>query len=82
MAHVPVAPDVTITKSLILRNFLKFSWLDRSVNQFGQKLLREDEQVVKTQIPQSIETDWNQELLVASDAMILAYRKLYKKWPC
>jgi phenylpropionate dioxygenase-like ring-hydroxylating dioxygenase large terminal subunit len=82
MAHVPVAPDVTITKSLILRNFLKFSWLDRSVNQFGQKLLREDEQVVKTQIPQSIETDWNQEILVASDAMILAYRKLYKKWHC
>ncbi len=84
MAHIPVADDVTITKSLILRNFLPFSWLDRSVNQFGQKLLREDEQVVKTQVPQvnlpdETLTDKKQELLVASDAMILMYHKLYKK---
>jgi phenylpropionate dioxygenase-like ring-hydroxylating dioxygenase large terminal subunit len=79
MAHVPVASNITITKSLILRNFLKFSWLDRSVNQFGQKLLREDEQVVRSQEPQTIEADCSRELLVASDAMILAYRKLYKK---
>lgn len=79
MAHVPVAADITITKSIVLRNFLKFSWLDQSVNRFGRKLLQEDEAVVKTQIPQSIESDLSQEVLVASDAMILAYRKLYKK---
>jgi phenylpropionate dioxygenase-like ring-hydroxylating dioxygenase large terminal subunit len=79
MAHVPIAPDVTITKSLILRNFLKFSWLDPSINQFGQKLLREDEQVVKTQAAPSIQLD-RQDLLVPSDAMILAYRQLYRKY--
>lgn len=79
MAHVPVAPDITITKSLILRNFLKLSWLNPSINQFGQKLLREDDLVVKTQAPPSSELD-RQDLLVASDAMILAYRKLSKTY--
>lgn len=79
MAHVPIAPQVTITKSLILRNFLKISWLNSSINQFGQKLLREDERVVKTQDAPSMELD-RQDLLVPSDAMILTYRKLYKKY--
>jgi phenylpropionate dioxygenase-like ring-hydroxylating dioxygenase large terminal subunit len=78
MAHVPVSPDVTITKSLILRNFFKLAWLDPSINQFGQKLLREDELVVKTQSTPSFDLD-RQDLLVPSDAMVLAYRKLYKK---
>ncbi len=79
MAHVPVAPDVTITKSLILRNFLKLSWFNPSINQFGQKLLREDELVVKTQSEPSFDLD-RQDLLVPSDAMILAYRKRYKQY--
>lgn len=79
MAHVPVAPDITITKSLILRNFLKLSWLNPSINQFGQKLLREDELVVKTQAAPLFDQD-RQDLLVASDAMILAYRKLCRNY--
>ncbi|HEY9627489.1 MAG TPA: aromatic ring-hydroxylating dioxygenase subunit alpha [Coleofasciculaceae cyanobacterium] len=80
MAHVPVSETVTITKSIILRNFFKSQLFDRSTNKFGQKLLREDEAVVKTQVPQSIAADTSHDLLVASDAMILAYRKLYKEY--
>jgi len=79
MAHVPVSETVTITKSIILRNFFKSRLFDRSTNQFGRKLLREDEAIVKTQVPQAIAEGVNHELLVASDAMILAYRKLYKE---
>ncbi|MBW4657551.1 MAG: aromatic ring-hydroxylating dioxygenase subunit alpha [Drouetiella hepatica Uher 2000/2452] len=77
MAHVPVSETVTVTKSIILRNFFKCRLFDRSTNQFGRKLLREDEAIVKTQVLQAIGT--NRELLVASDAMILAYRKLHKE---
>jgi phenylpropionate dioxygenase-like ring-hydroxylating dioxygenase large terminal subunit len=80
MAHVPISETETITKSIILRNFFKSRLFDHSTNQFGRKLLREDEVIVKTQVPQAIADGVNHELLVASDAMILAYRKLHKEY--
>lgn len=79
IAHIPVSDQVTISKFLILRNFFKFSLFDRTVNQFGRKLLREDEIVVQSQPLQFNVADEKSELLVASDVMLLAYHKMYRK---
>lgn len=86
LAHIPVDDTTTIVKSVNIRNFLNHTpllsnWLDRNMAEVGNNILREDEVVVKTQLPrQSPYNDMGCELLVASDATLIAYRKLLKKY--
>ena len=86
LAHIPVDDTTTIVKSVNIRNFLNHvpllsNWLDRNMAEVGNNILREDEVVVKTQLPrQAPYRDMNSELLIASDATLIAYRKLLKKY--
>ncbi|WP_052128289.1 aromatic ring-hydroxylating oxygenase subunit alpha [Neosynechococcus sphagnicola] len=79
IAHVPVDETTTITKWAFLRNFLTLPLMDGSTRKMGIKLFQEDGAVVKTQFPGPVPLDLQTELLAASDATILAYRKLLKK---
>jgi phenylpropionate dioxygenase-like ring-hydroxylating dioxygenase large terminal subunit len=86
MAHIPVDDHTTVVKSVNIRNFLNQvpmlgHWLDQNTAQVGDKIMQEDDVVVKTQVPQEVPyDDMSQELLVASDATLIAYRKLLKRY--
>ncbi len=86
MVHVPVDEKTTVVKSANIRNFLNHvpilsNWLDNYTVKVGDRILGEDEVVVRTQFPFQIPyTNMRQDLLVASDATQIAYRKLWKKY--
>ena len=86
LAHIPVDDTTTIVKSVNIRNFLNNMpildhWLDRHTAQVGNNILQEDDVVVKTQFPRYAPyNEMGRELLVASDATLIAYRKLLKKY--
>lgn len=86
LAHIPVNDTTTVVKSVNIRNFLNHmpilgSWLDQNTAQVGNKILQEDDIVVKTQFPRYAPyDDMGRELLVASDATLIAYRKLLKRY--
>jgi phenylpropionate dioxygenase-like ring-hydroxylating dioxygenase large terminal subunit len=86
MVHIPVDDETTVVKSVNIRNFLNQvpglgHWLDGNTAQVGNKIMQEDDVVVKTQVPQVAPYgDMRQELLVASDATLIAYRKLLKQY--
>lgn len=86
MAHIPIDDQTTVVKSVNIRNFLNQvpllgHWLDGNTAQVGNKIMQEDDVVVKTQIPRTVPYgDMQRELLVASDATLIAYRKLLKRY--
>ncbi|MBE9137120.1 aromatic ring-hydroxylating dioxygenase subunit alpha [Nodosilinea sp. LEGE 07088] len=86
MVHIPVDDATTVVKSVNIRNFLNQvpglgQWLDGNTAQVGNQIMQEDDVVVKTQEPQIAPyQDMRQELLVASDATLIAYRKLLKQY--
>ncbi len=86
MAHIPIDDHNTVVKSVNIRNFLNQMpilghWFDSNTAQVGNKIMQEDDVVVKTQVPRCVPfSPTGQELLVASDATLIAYRKLLKRY--
>lgn len=85
LAHIPVDENTTIVKSVNIRSFLNHvpgvsTWLDRNTAQVGTRICMEDNVVVQTQLPRLAPLDNSTELMVASDATLIAYRKLLKKF--
>lgn len=85
LAHIPVDNDTTVVKTVNIRSFLNHmpilsQWFDRKTSQVGDRICQEDNVVVKTQIPRVAPLNASSELLVASDATLIAYRKLLKKY--
>ncbi|MDJ0714595.1 MAG: aromatic ring-hydroxylating dioxygenase subunit alpha [Prochloraceae cyanobacterium] len=85
-AHVPIDETTTVAKAISIRNFLNNvpllnDWFDRNTAKVGTKICQEDDVVVQDQIPKQVPyNNMSCELLVASDATLIAYRKLLKKY--
>lgn len=85
LAHIPVDENTTIVKSVNIRSFLNdvpllSNWLDHNTAQVGTRICMEDNVVVQTQQPRLAPLNNSTELMVASDATLIAYRKLLKKF--
>lgn len=85
LAHIPIDENTTIVKSINIRSFLNHvplisHWLDHNTAQVGTRICMEDNVVVQTQLPRLAPLDNSNELMVASDATLIAYRKLLKKF--
>ncbi|MFK8184750.1 MAG: Rieske 2Fe-2S domain-containing protein [Phormidesmis sp.] len=86
MFSVPVSDTKTIVKAVNLRGFMNnipivSDFLDYHVAKVGNKILAEDEVIVRQQTPQPVPyQNSRSELLVASDATMMAYRKLLRKY--
>lgn len=77
---IPLDGKTTLAKYIGLRNFLKFPWADGNSHENAYKTYLEDQDVVQTCYPLAAPTDFHQELLVASDGLIIAYRKLLRAY--
>lgn len=85
LAHIPIDDDTTVVKTVNIRSFLNHvpilsQWFDRKTSQVGDRICQEDNVVVQTQRPRLAPLHNNTELLVASDATLIAYRKLLRKY--
>lgn len=86
MFSVPVSEHKTVVKAVNLRGFMNNTplvsdLLDYHVAKVGNKILAEDEIIVRQQTPQPVPyQNSRSELLVASDATMMAYRKLLRKY--
>jgi Vanillate O-demethylase oxygenase C-terminal domain len=86
LASVPINDNETVVKAVNIRNFLNdvplvSNYLDYHVAQVGNKILFEDDIIVRQQSPVAVPYENSrQELLVGSDATMMAYRKLLRKY--
>lgn len=86
MFHVPLSENRTLVKAVNIRGFLNKTPVlsqvfDRHVAKVGNKILWEDNIIVRQQSPQPVPYDNSRsELLIASDATMMAYRKLLRKY--
>ncbi len=74
-SNIPVDDQTTLTKWIGVRNFLPYAWADGNSIRNTVETYEEDRAVVETQ-PEG--PSWNtqgDELLLASDQLILAYRR-------
>uniref|UniRef100_B8HLS6 Rieske (2Fe-2S) domain protein n=1 Tax=Cyanothece sp. (strain PCC 7425 / ATCC 29141) TaxID=395961 RepID=B8HLS6_CYAP4 len=77
---LPIDEKTTLAKYIGLRNFLKFPWADGNSRKNAVNTYLEDLAIVKTCYPLPAPTDLSQELLVGSDGLIIAYRKLLRQF--
>ena len=77
-SNIPVNETTTLTKWIGLRNFLPHAWADWNSRKNTIDTYFEDKAVVESQIPQVVPLSG--ELLLASDSLQLAYRKLLRKY--
>jgi len=86
MFHVPMSENKTVFKAVNIRNFLNntpllSSAMDHHVAKTGNKILIEDDYILREQQPMVAPyADSRSELLIASDATIMNYRKLLRKY--
>jgi len=74
-SNIPISSDQTLTKWIGVRNFLPHAWADRNSIKNTVDTYVEDRAVVETQ-PKTYSWDQShRDLLLASDQLILAYRK-------
>ena len=78
--HVPIDDNTTISKRILFRSFLPYSWLDNIFMKYYTKVYAEDSVVSESQYPRVVPTSLSDEIHVASDALHLAYRKLHQKY--
>lgn len=78
--HLPVNDNTTISKRILFRRFLRFSFIDSLFINYYKKVYTEDKIVSESQIPRIVPHAPSAEIHVASDALQLAYRKLRKKY--
>ena len=74
-SNIPVNDNVTLTKWIGIRNFLPYGWADNNSIKNTVDTYLEDKAVVETQPNTPSWVTQGSELLLASDQLILAYRK-------
>lgn len=77
-SNIPVDEHTTLTKWIGLRNFLKQPWADWNSRKNTNDTYLEDKGVVESQVPQVVPLTG--EILLASDSLQLAYRKLLRQY--
>lgn len=77
-SNIPVDETTTLTKWIGLRNFLPQAWADWNSRKNTIDTYLEDKAVVESQIPRVVPLTG--ELLITSDSLQLAYRKLLRKY--
>jgi phenylpropionate dioxygenase-like ring-hydroxylating dioxygenase large terminal subunit len=78
--HFPIDDNTTISKRILFRSFLPYSWLDSMFMKYYTKIYAEDSLISESQYPRSVPTNLAAETHVASDALQVAYRKLHQKY--
>jgi hypothetical protein len=77
-SNIPVDENTTLTKWIGLRNFLAQPWADWNSRKNTNDTYLEDKDVVESQVPRVVPLTG--EILLASDSLQLAYRKLLKSY--
>lgn len=78
-SNIPVSDDETLTKWIGIRNFLPQAWADKNSIKNTVETYEEDKAVVETQPRTPSWVTQGEDLLLASDQLILAYRKSLAK---
>jgi phenylpropionate dioxygenase-like ring-hydroxylating dioxygenase large terminal subunit len=78
--QVPVNENKTISKYIIYRNFLTYSWADFLFKKQTQRIFLEDRRVIESQQPKEINYDLASESHAIADNLVITYRKLYQKF--
>ncbi|MBD2726599.1 aromatic ring-hydroxylating dioxygenase subunit alpha [Nostoc sp. FACHB-892] len=78
--HFPVDNNTTISKRILFRSFLPYSWMDNRFLKYYTKIYAEDSRVSESQYPRVVPPNLSTEVHVASDALQISYRKLYQKY--
>ena len=78
-SNIPVSDTETLTKWIGIRNFLPYRWADKNSIQNTVDTYEEDKAVVETQPPTPSWVTQGEDLLLASDQLILAYRKALQR---
>ncbi|HCF28046.1 MAG TPA: (2Fe-2S)-binding protein [Cyanobacteria bacterium UBA11049] len=78
--HFPVNDNTTISKRILFRSFLPYSWMDNRFLKYYNKIYAEDSRVSESQYPRVVPASLSAEVHVASDALQIAYRKLHQKY--
>jgi phenylpropionate dioxygenase-like ring-hydroxylating dioxygenase large terminal subunit len=76
-SNIPVDENTTLTKWIGLRNFLPQAWADWNSRKNTNDTYREDKAVIESQVPRVVPLTG--EILLASDSLQLAYRKLIRQ---
>lgn len=74
-SNIPVSEAETLTKWIGIRNFLPYAWADKNSIKNTVETYEEDKTVVETQPLTPSWVSQGKDLLLASDQLILAYRK-------
>ena len=74
-SNIPVSETETLTKWIGIRNFLPYGWADNNSIKNTVDTYEEDKAVVETQPRTPSWVTQGEDLLLASDQLILAYRK-------
>ena len=78
--HFPVDDNTTISKRILFRSFLPYSWMDSRFLKYYDKIYAEDSRVSESQYPKIVPDSFSAEVHVASDALQIAYRKLRQEY--
>jgi hypothetical protein len=78
-SNIPVSDNLTLTKWIGVRNFLTQAWGDNNSMKNTIETYQEDKAVVESQPSTPSWVTQGEDLLLASDQLILAYRKALAK---
>ncbi|MBD2534720.1 aromatic ring-hydroxylating dioxygenase subunit alpha [Nostoc flagelliforme FACHB-838] len=79
IAHIPIDDNTTLTKWIVLRNFITLPFADGDARKRALKTMLEDKPIIESQIPKLVPDHLASEFHVASDNLSIAYRKFRKK---
>ncbi len=79
-SNIPVDENTTLTKWIGLRNFLTQPWADWNSRKNTIDTYLEDKAVIESQHPRVVPYHLTGEVLVSSDNLQIAYRKLLRKY--
>jgi phenylpropionate dioxygenase-like ring-hydroxylating dioxygenase large terminal subunit len=83
LAHIPYSSTETLVEATNWRNFLRSTplltrWFDRETSKTGLQILVEDNAVVEDQSPRVVRYRGSREVMIKSDALMLAFRKMMR----
>jgi phenylpropionate dioxygenase-like ring-hydroxylating dioxygenase large terminal subunit len=80
-AHIPLIGKETVVKATNARNFFTRTpglshWFDAVTKKTGNKISREDDAIIKDQLPAIIDYKGSNDVLVSSDRLPIEFRKM------
>ncbi len=78
-SHLPIDTKTTMSKWIVLRNFITVPLADEDARKRALKTMLEDKPVVESQSPKVTPDDLTAELHAPSDSLSVVYRKLRKQ---